>query len=115
MSMAANKRCHIATRAVRDYLFEEMDYVVINSHHHEQQQRGHTDTLTEGLHSIGHRRTLDPFDDVIEQMAADKHRHRQQVQYAEADADDREEGEKGHAAALRGITRELGEAARPAA
>src|SRR3569832_1175843 len=100
MSMAANKRCLIATRTVREYLIEEMDYVVINSHHHEQQQRGHTDTLTEGLHSIGHRRTLAPFDDVIEQMAAVQHRHRQQDQYAEAVADDRDEGEKGHVAAL---------------
>src|SRR5207253_5889988 len=66
------------------------------SHHHQQQRK--TDALSELHEALGDRPPLDDLDRIVHQVSAVEQRDRQQIQHAEADADQREEGEVRHPA-----------------
>src|SRR2546421_4136046 len=68
-------------------------YVVVEreGHHHQQQREPHA--LAELHRALGHRLALDDFDRIIHQVPAIEQRDRQQIQHAEADADEREESQ----------------------
>ena len=73
---------------------EAVQVVVEGEHHHDQQQR-EADALAELHRALGDRAALDDFDRVIHQVPAVEQRNRQQVEHAQADADEGEEAEVG--------------------
>src|SRR5258706_2623858 len=74
--------------------------VVERKGHHDQQQR-EAHALPELHRALGYGLALDDFDRIIHQVPAVEQRDRQQVQHAEADADEREKSQVRDPAELR--------------
>src|SRR6266550_6223760 len=84
--------CMVLERLVRCGLrpSEQAGDVIEQGKGHEHCEHGHADALTDFERAIGYRAALENFGEIIQQMPTVQERHRQQVEHAEADADERE-------------------------
>src|SRR5262245_10011338 len=67
--------------------------VVVEGQNHYCQQQREADALAELHRALGNRSALENFDQIVHQVSAVEQRNRQQVEHAEADAEQREQRE----------------------
>src|SRR5262245_55896497 len=76
--------------------------VVVESKSHQREQQRHTDVLTDLDGPVRNRATFENLEHIVHQVPAIQQRDRQQIEHAEADADQRQEQQVRGRAALRG-------------
>src|SRR4051812_26288028 len=67
--------------------------IVVEREDHQEQEHGQAESLAQLHDALRYGTSLDELDDVVQQVSAVQQRDGQQVQHAEADADEREEGD----------------------
>ena len=72
----------------RDYVRSFVETAVQPQSDRDLMDRVRADLLAYGHRTLRQRRTLDPFDDLVDDLAAIEHRNRQQIEDSEADAND---------------------------
>src|SRR5690606_16422801 len=93
---------------------EQAREIVEQGQPHEPGQQADAGALADVDPSIGRRAAAHNFDEIVQQMPTVEHRYRQQVQYAQADADERQIGDIGRDADARGLASIIGDGHRTA-
>jgi hypothetical protein len=68
-----------ASTGALECLIELARDVIEKRHPHQEDEKRDTNLLAEGLRTLGHRRALEPFDELKDDLAAVENRYRQQV------------------------------------
>src|SRR5438105_7571918 len=69
--------------------------VVVERKDHQEQEHGEAESLAQLHHALRYGAALHNLDDVVQQVPPVQQRNGQQIQHAQADADEREEGDVG--------------------
>src|SRR5690606_10841718 len=99
----------LAKRMCEEPSAEHPRQVVIEDEPHQKNHQQDSELLSESQGPIRQRRALDPLRELENDLAAVEYRHGEQVQDAEADADDGEKAQERAEARLRAVPRIAGD------
>ena len=81
--------------------------IVVKGKTHQKYEREYSELLSDDLRAFGQRAAFDQLNRLVDNLAAIKNRHRQQVQHAQADADQSQKSQEFIEPALGRISRKL--------
>src|SRR5260221_6787457 len=93
---------------------EQSGKIIEECEGHQYGERRNADALADLECVVGDGTAFDDFGEIIQQMPTIQQRNRQQVEHAQADADQGQVADEDECARLRGLAREVGQRQRPA-